>query len=423
MADPAPATTADDDPAVPDVELPADAFDALLAAAESLDPDERIRFEGVAVGLDADGVGDAGGAGDTDDTADAESVADPDAASADADAGGRFVVETGEERLTGLDDRDLHEVAADHAPAVTDWYVFEHVVGEFGPRRALLRWLEDADGETVARRYAALADGVVREWGQLRVTVRLTDRGERRYEVRHVDDGDVPRDDLTAHDDPLDAREIVRFDERERYRPLKTAPTLRRGWVFPDLGPTEAYETVETVYPATVANWYREREGDLDVTHWRETMERQSGIYGVVKTWDRGESYHHVNWVAEACCDDSQCLKRREWEYDADTDLDVDGGDGVFPCREPCSLVVSAARKWTRLESEESRTYEFELTPSEKEQVEAVIDAVADGRTDEIREADVKDDANRYRTRFLRAKRFDDDGALCGVPTDPEDGA
>ncbi|TKX77681.1 hypothetical protein EXE53_25295, partial [Halorubrum sp. SD626R] len=130
--------------------------------------------------------------------------------------------------------------------------------------------------------------------------------------------------------------------------------------------------------------------------------------------------HEHVNWGAEACCDDSQCLKRREWEYDADTELDVDGGDGAFPCREPCSVVVSAARKWTRLESEQPRTYEFELTPSEKEQVEDIIDAVADGRIDEIREADTKEGANRYRARFLRAKRFDDEGNLGGVPTDED---
>jgi hypothetical protein len=128
--------------------------------------------------------------------------------------------------------------------------------------------------------------------------------------------------------------------------------------------------------------------------------------------------------VAEACCDDSQCLKRREWEYDADTPLSVDGGDGVFPCREPCSLVVAAARRWTRLEAEESRTYEFELTPSEKAQVEEIVDAVADGRAGEVREADFADGANRYRARFLRAKRFED-GDLCGVPTDrdEEDGS
>ena len=398
MADPTSATdgneSAEDggagetpDPEPPEVDLPSDAFDAVLDALGDRDPGDPIRFEGFSVERD--------------------------------DEGGYALVDG--DAPVSVDERELHEALAERAPEVTDWYVFERVVGEFGPRRAFLRWIEDADGETVAARYAALAAGIERAWGELRITATVTDRGERRYDVRHADDAGVPVDDLDAYADPLDARELVTFDEKGRYRPLKTAPSLAGGWVFPDLGPRDLYETVETIYPATVANWHREREGELDVTHWRETMARQSGIYGVVKTWDRGEGYEHVNWVAEACCDDSQCLKRREWEYDDETDLDVDGGDGAFPCREPCSVVVSAARKWTRLESEQPRTYEFELTPSEKEQVEAIIDAVADGRIDEIREADTKEGANRYRTRFLRAKLFDDGGNLGGVPTDPDD--
>ena len=388
------ATSATDDgeaaetaaPEPPEVDLPSDAFDAVLDAVDDRDRGDPLRFEGFSVAPDDEG---------------------------------RYVLAEGDRR-TQIDERELHEALSERAPAVTDWYAFERVVGEFGPRRAFLRWIEDADGETVATRYAALAEGIERAWGELKITATVTDRGERRYDVRHADDAGVPVGELEAHEDPLDARELVTYDEKGRYRPLKTAPSLAGGWVFPDLGPRDLYETVETIYPATVANWHREREGELDVTHWRETMERQSGIYGVVKTWDRGEGHEHVDWVAEACCDDSQCLKRREWEYDDETDLDVDGGDGVFPCREPCSVVVSAARKWTRLESERERTYEFDLTPSEKEQVEDIIDAVADGRIDEIREADTKEGANRYRTRFLRAKRFDDEGNLGGVPTDPD---
>ncbi|MDB2223951.1 DR2241 family protein [Halorubrum ezzemoulense] len=378
------------------MDLPSEAFDAVLDALADREPGEPVRFEGFSV---------ARGADEDDEDAPVE------------DAPGKYVLADGD-RPVGLSERELYEALSERAAAVTDWYTFERVVGEFGPRRAFLRWIEDADGDTVATRYAALAEGIERAWGELKITATVTDRGERRYDVRHADDAGVPVDDLDAYDDPLNARDLVTFDEQGRYRPLKTAPSLAGGWVFPDLGPRDLYEAVETIYPATVANWHREREGELDVTHWRETMERQSGIYGVVKTWDRGEGYEHVNWVAEACCDDSQCLKRREWQYDDETDLDVDGGDGAFPCREPCSVVVSAARKWTRLESEQPRTYEFDLTPSEKEQVEDIIDAVADGRTDEIREADTKEGANRYRARFLRAKLFDDEGNLGGVPTE-----
>ncbi len=329
----------------------------------------------------------------------------------------------------GVSESDLRDILRDHAVHVEEWHFWTRRAPDDPAHEAFLRWVEDADERSVTERRDALRDGAARPWGQLRVCATLTDHGDRVYELRHVDDADEAVDDLTAYHDPTDARSIAKTDERGRYRPLSTAPTLRTGWLFVDLAPAAVVRTVEEFYPATIANWHREREKRLDVTHWHETVSRQTGIYGLVETWDRGDGHEHVEWVAEACCDDSQCVKRREWEYDGDTALDVDGngdgggtpdeGVGVYPCREPCSLVVAGARKWTRLEAEETRTYEFDLTPSEKEQVEAIVDAVADERVDEIREADFDADANRYRTRFLRAKRFEN-GSLCGVPTDRE---
>ena len=317
-----------------------------------------------------------------------------------------------------LSEPAFRDRAAENPWFVSNWYHWNRT-GRPDTERAFLRWLEGAEERSVPDRYEALADGgIVASWGQLRIDIGLGADGARTYTVRHEDDGDDEPADLEVMTDPLDARTLVKHDDRGRYRPLKTAPTLPTGWAFVDLDGPALAETVEYVYPATIANWYLERRGELDLNHWRETMERQSGIYGVIRTWDRGEGHEHVDWVAEACCDDSQCLKRREWEYDGETELSVDGGDGPFPCREPCSLVVTAARKWTQLEGKQSRTYEFELTPSEKEQLEAIVDAVADGEAEDIREADIYEGANRYRARFLRAKRFDDEGRLCGVATD-----
>ncbi|EMA00203.1 DR2241 family protein [Haloferax denitrificans] len=351
------------------------------------------------------------------------------------DAG--FRLETPDSTLSGLTEDGLREALedADADDYATNWYFWTEVVGEASPqRRAFLRWVEgapvdagdDGDGESnsapVPERYDALRDGVSREWGQLLVTVTVGDHGERSYELRHADEADADRDALDPYREPLAARQLATYDEKGRYRPLKSGNNLAGGWVFPDLDGRDLVETVETFYPASVPNWYRERRGELDVTHWEDAIGRQTGMYSVVKTWNRGDGHEHVDWVAEACCDDSQCVKRREWEYDDDTDLDVDGGDGAFPCREPCSVVIAASRKWTRLEGEETQTYEFELTPSEKQQVEDIIDAVADDRTDDIREADVYEGANRYRARFLRAKLFDDEGNLGGVPTDAPDG-
>ncbi|WP_425607404.1 DR2241 family protein [Halomontanus rarus] len=349
-----------------------------------------------------------------------------------------YAIATPATERTGLSGRDLREALADETDDVheyaSNWRYWQRMGGEGTARRAFLRWcerapLEDAvesetegtdDGRSEATRavpdrYEALAaDGLERQWGQLSITTRLADGsapGERRYDLRHVDDRGADPADLEAHDRPRDARDLTTYDEKGRYRPLKTAPTLVSGWAFTGLSGDDLVDAVEFVYPATVANWHRERRGNLDVDHWLETAERQTGIYDVVDELPR----EAVEWMAEACCVDSQCLRRREWEYEEGDELSVDGGDGPFPCREPCSLVIAAARKWAILETEEERTWEFELTTSEKNQLEALIDAVAEGRTDEIREADVNRGANRYRARYLRAKRVDGERNLCGV--------
>ncbi|WP_435349486.1 DR2241 family protein [Haloarchaeobius sp. HRN-SO-5] len=327
-----------------------------------------------------------------------------------------YVFEVPDLHREHLSTEELEQVCRANADWVTNWHFWNRVVGGEGTaRRDFLRWLEAADELSVPARYDAMRDGGIHhEWGEVLVTVDLGEVGYRRFELRHVDDADADRAALVTHDEPRDARDLAKFDDRGRYRPLKTAPSLVDGWVLPDLTSRELVDALGFVYPATVENWHRERRGNLDVTHWRETAARQTGIYDVVDELPR----EAVEWVTEAACVDSQCLKRREWQYDEDDHLDTPGGDGAFPCREPCSLVVAAARKWTTLEEEPERTYEFDLTPSEKAQLEDIVDAVADGRVDEIREADVYEGANRYRARYLRAKRFDDDGNLCGVETD-----
>jgi len=324
---------------------------------------------------------------------------------------GTYRLSTPESSREDLDEAGLRDALADHPRLVSNWHFWARRAPGGEADRAFCRWLEGADDHGVDERYDALDDGVTRSWGQLAVTARLDDDHTRRYELRHEDDAGVDAADLTHHEDPFDARDIATEDECGRYRPLKTAPTLRTGWVFADLDARAMVRAVDLFYPATVANWHRERQGDLDVTHYRETAERQTGIYDLVDELP-GEA---VEWVAEACCVDSQCLKRREWDESAVDELDAPRGDGEFPCREPCSLVVAATRQWTILEGESPRTYEFELTPSEKGQLEELVDAVADGRVDEIREADVYEGANRYRARYLRAKLFDEDGTLAGV--------
>jgi len=346
----------------------------------------------------------------------ADGAIDHDALAAEYDVDeDTYHIETPDQQ-TSVGADELNTVDAEQAAYITNWYFYTQEVGS-EVTQAFCQWLELADEHPVGDRYTALESGVDREWGQLSITATVAADGTRHYEVRHVDDSDAEASSLTTHTDPFDARDIGTLDPDGRYRPLRTAPSLDSGWIFPDLSANEVYEAVEAFYPATVVNWHREQRGELDIDHWRDEQDRQSGIYNLITVLPD----EAVDWAAAACCDDSQCLKRREWELSEDEPLDAEGGDGVFPCREPCSMVVAAGREWAKLEREDTQTYEFELTPSEKEQLEAIIDVVADDETDEIREADVKNGANRYRVRYLREKRVDDHGNLSGTPTHPED--
>lgn len=316
----------------------------------------------------------------------------------------------------GVSEDELPHVLSEHEASFREWVFWYHTAPQVPARWSFLRWLETADGIPPSDRCEALTDGVERTWGQLHIVVHIDEDGARRYDVRHVDDANASPDALDRHTDPLDARWLAKYDDDGRYRPLSTVPTLQTGWRFSNLDATDVVRTVDFFYPATTANWYREQQGALDVTHWAEASGRQTGIYAVTAELEGNA----VNWLAEACCVDSQCLKRREWDETEVRELSVPRGDGPFPCREPCSLVIAAARTFALLEREEERSYTLHLTPSEKEQLETLLDAVADGSVGTIREADVGNGANRYRARYLRAKRMDDEGRLGKDPSEQD---
>ncbi|MDY6780008.1 MAG: DR2241 family protein [Halobacteria archaeon] len=311
----------------------------------------------------------------------------------------------GEKEEVGRD--ELRERLSEHPERVADWYYWEVVVRGHGtPRRGFLRWVEDADETEAEERYSMLEEGVTRSWGEVSVEVRLEGDGSRNgwrrsYELRHEDDVETPSEELEKHEKPREAREVAKFDSDGRYRPLKTAPTLRDGWVFEDLDGDGLVEAIDFLYPATVANWHLEREGELDVTHWEDVAERQTGIYESVDELD-GEA---LESAVESFCVDDECIKRREWDETDEEAIGVERGDGVFPCREACSLFVSGAREFVMTEREEEETYELRLTPSELEQIDEIIESAAERRRP--REGDVGDGANPHRARYLRSRRFE----------------
>ncbi len=245
-------------------------------------------------------------------------------------------------------------------------------------REAFAAWVDESPGG--------------RAFGQ--VVVRPLSGGG--YAVRHAED--AGREDLVTRDDPRAAREISKLTESGEYRPLKSSPNLRRGWELRLSGVGELATAMNYLYPAAIVHWHLYREGTLRTTSYRETAARQSGIYKrIQRLSDRG-----VQDAARACCEDAVCLKRTLWDVDDETPLEMERGEGEIPCPEPCSVFVSFARRVRLFEREERELDAAGLSPSEKEDLVALVEAAATGRVDFAREAEFEEPLNERRMRYRR---------------------
>ncbi len=247
-------------------------------------------------------------------------------------------------------------------------------------REAFAAWVDETSGRG-------------RVFGQIRVT----GAGDGRYVLRHAEDeGDSG---LVVHEDPRAAREISKTSEAGEYRPLKSSPNLRRGWELRLSGARELAVAMNLLYPAGIVHWHLHREGRLRITSYRENAARQSGIYKrVQRLSDEG-----VQDAARACCEDAVCLKKTLWDVDGETPLEMDRGEGEIPCPEPCSVFVSFARRVRLFEREKKRDLDdIGLSPSEKEDLAALVEAAATGHVEFAREAEFEKPLNERRMRYRR---------------------
>jgi hypothetical protein len=219
------------------------------------------------------------------------------------------------------------------------------------------------------------------------------------YALRHKDDAEA--DDLEVSEDPRAAREIAKLTESGEYRPLKSSPNLRRGWQLRVADVRGLATAMGYLYPAGVVHWYLHREGRLQLTSFRENAARQSGIYKrVQRLSDEG-----VLNAARACCEDAVCLKKTLWDVDERTPLAIERGEGEIPCPEPCSILVSFARR-VRLFEREKDVDAAGLSPSEREDLAALVEAAATGEVRFAREAEFENPLNERRIRYRKLTLF-----------------
>jgi sirohydrochlorin cobaltochelatase len=152
---------------------------------------------------------------------------------------------------------------------------------------------------------------------------------------------DTARTDLTVFDDVETARELAHFDDAGRYRPLKTAPNLRRGWQLTVTSLGELRQAFDYFYPAMLGIWRSHQRGTLTAVPLRETLNRQTGMYRVTqKITDTQAAALITNFCAG-------CLKRRLWTIAGTSDPGPLTPVPSLPllCHEACNLLVAEARR------------------------------------------------------------------------------
>ena len=198
---------------------------------------------------------------------------------------------------------------------------------------------------------SALAEGRCRI-GQILIVAR----GAGGFELCHRRDVDLA--DLERFDRVTDARAIAMNDDAGNFRPLKSAPTLRRGWVLSLADLATLRLALEYFYPAAVGEWLALREGRLRVAPLRQTVSRQTGMYRVTGKITTAQA---DELAGENCASSTGCLRTILWKIEDDGaaptslphekfafDFDQTGaGECVIPlpCAEICNLLVAAARE------------------------------------------------------------------------------
>jgi sirohydrochlorin cobaltochelatase len=158
-------------------------------------------------------------------------------------------------------------------------------------------------------------------------------------ELVHHSDLATPGADLDPVGSLEQLRELVMRDWEGHFRPLRAAPNLARGWVHREKDAPGLQLALEYLHPAALANWALWRQKRLPVTPWRETAERQSGRFRVVREVDDPG----VGELVAAHCKRG-CLKQRLWSP-AEQTVRTHPGEIPLLCPEACNFLVGKARE------------------------------------------------------------------------------
>lgn len=191
-------------------------------------------------------------------------------------------------------------------------------------------------------------------------------RGADGFELRHAADRASEASGLRTLA-VAELRALAQTTERGAFRPIKAAPTLRRGWRVWARTPGDVERALDQLYPGGLADWRAARQDPPPVTDYREFTGRQTGMYRITTSLTDEQAARMIR----AACDARFCLKRRLWTVGG-LPADAASEKSAIPCLEPCAVLLEFARQAAKIEREPAMR--VMLAPSEIETLRAALE-------------------------------------------------
>lgn len=224
-----------------------------------------------------------------------------------------------------------------------------------------LRNLDELLARLLGEGYRQLGEVAVLPVAELRTPLTELPAGTA-YCLCHYRDAEaLIRGDLielhSRYQRPEAALEIYRFDERGDFRPLRTAPTLRQGWLLALPEVSDVRQALDFFYPAAIGMIGAWRTENLPSVNVLDTMRRQTGMYQVVRAMSPEQA---DELTGGSCLSHGGCLRTILWGIDKDHPANRLPPEKFDPavaqmatslkclpvfCCEVCNLLISQGRR------------------------------------------------------------------------------
>lgn len=242
-------------------------------------------------------------------------------------------------------------------------------------------------------RLTALLEATPPPWPWVQILIEPEGTG---FTLRHRDDAGAASDSLR----PLRPDELASWadlTESGAFRPNKTAPTLRRGWICTVASGRELETALDDLYPGALADWYAARNDPHAALPFRTFVNRQTGMYRSVRTVTDAQAAE----ITRIACHAQFCLRRRLWEVPG-LEPDAAEAKSQVPCLDPCGLYLEFARRCARIAQEPAAS--LDLHPGEWVSVDAALTRLIESPPADIREGDTANPLNARRLLFVRER-------------------